>query len=369
MIEPQSAAELAGSLASAAAQQQIIQLGGNFSKPRAGGPIADAPVVISTRALNRVLSYDPRDLTVSVEAGLPWSELTRTLAEHRQMIPLDPPFAAQATVGGVIATNASGPRRRLYGTARDLIIGMQFATMAGKVVQSGGMVVKNVAGLDTGKLHIGAYGTLGAVTVVNFKVLPMPVETRTFVRECATAAEAIAARDALLEGILQPLALDLLSPAAAAACGLANWCVLVEAGGNTALLDRYARELPDYRAVDGDALWPAVTGFADRFLAAHPAGAVARISTVLRDMGGVLARYGNTHPVIARGANGVSYLFAAEWPIPVDGEKGACEYGPTNRGRDGLWWAPPAELELMKRVKNMLDPNASLNPGRLFGLI
>ena len=90
------------------------------------------------------------------------------------MVPLDPPFAEAATVGGVVAANSSGPRRRLYGTARDLVIGMQFATLEGKLVQSGGMVVKNVAGLDMAKLMIGSFGTLAAIAVVNFKLLPMP---------------------------------------------------------------------------------------------------------------------------------------------------------------------------------------------------
>ncbi len=124
-----------------------------------------------------MLEYEPRDLTISVEAGLPWREFTSLLAANRQMVPLDPPFAADATVGGVVAANSSGPRRRLYGTARDLVIGMRFATLEGKLVQSGGMVVKNVAGLDMAKLMIGSFGTLAAIAVVNFKLLPAP-ETR-----------------------------------------------------------------------------------------------------------------------------------------------------------------------------------------------
>ena len=138
------------------------------------GPIEPADEQVSTSALGRVLQYEPRDLTISVEAGLPWRELTRVLAENRQMVPLDPPFGADATVGGVVASNSCGPRRRLYGSARDLVIGMKFATLEGKVVQSGGMVVKNVAGLDMAKLMIGSFGTLAAIAVVNFKVQPMP---------------------------------------------------------------------------------------------------------------------------------------------------------------------------------------------------
>jgi glycolate oxidase FAD binding subunit len=143
------------------------------------GPVTWADETVTTTALGRVLEYEPRDLTISVEAGLPWRELTALLRQNRQMVPLDPPFAARATVGGVVASNSSGPRRRLYGTARDMVIGMGFVTLERKLVQSGGMVVKNVAGLDMAKLMIGSFGTLAAIAVVNFKVQPMPEVERT----------------------------------------------------------------------------------------------------------------------------------------------------------------------------------------------
>ena len=132
------------------------------------------------------------------------------------MVPLDPPFAREATVGGVVASNASGPRRRLYGTARDLVIGMQFATLEGKLVQSGGMVVKNVAGLDMAKLMIGSFGTLAAIAVVNFKLAPTPEVERSFLLPFDSLADAMAARNRILASALQPAAVDLLNPAAAA---------------------------------------------------------------------------------------------------------------------------------------------------------
>src|SRR5579862_3688899 len=116
------------------------------------------------------------------------------------MIPLDGPYCAGATAGGVVAANISGARRRLYGTARDLVIGMKFATLDGKLVQSGGMVVKNVAGLDMAKLMIGSFGTLAAMAVVNFKVIPKPVEEGTVLLPLGTLAEAITARDNVLKG-------------------------------------------------------------------------------------------------------------------------------------------------------------------------
>src|SRR5271165_7467170 len=198
-IVPGSAEELAESLAEAHSRHRRVTVLGNATKDRMGGPIAPSDVTISTRALNQVLEYNPRDLTVSVGAGISYCELAGVLAEHRQMIPLDPPFSERAalsggaTMGGIVAANTSGPRRRLYGSARDMVIGMTFATLEGKLVQSGGMVVKNVAGLDMAKLMIGSFGTLAAITVVNFKVLPAPEAERSFLLPFDTPAAAVAA--------------------------------------------------------------------------------------------------------------------------------------------------------------------------------
>src|SRR5260370_15307669 len=120
------------------------------------------------------------------------------------MIPLDPPFSDNATAGGILAANVRGPRRRLYGTARDMVIGMTFATLEGKLIRTGGMVVKNVAGLDMGKLMIGSFGTLAAIAIVNFRVHPVPPATRTYILEFDSIAALMAARDAVLKNQLQP---------------------------------------------------------------------------------------------------------------------------------------------------------------------
>jgi len=162
ILNPPTAEDLAGLLAESASAGKTIRVGGQFTKDRMAGPVAQAEVTVSTKGMNAVLQYEPRDLTISVQAGTSFAGLSALLAENNQMIPLDPPFFDTATVGGVIAANTSGPRRRLYGSARDLVIGMEFATLEGKLVKSGGMVVKNVAGLDMGKLMIGSFGTLAA---------------------------------------------------------------------------------------------------------------------------------------------------------------------------------------------------------------
>ncbi len=361
---PESAPALAAALAQAAQDRQTIETGGAFSKTRAGGPRGNAQITLSTAKLNRVLNYEPRDLTLSVEAGMPFAELSALLAKNGQMLPLDPPFASRATIGGVVAANSSGPRRRWFGTARDLVIGMQYATMEGKLIQSGGMVVKNVAGLDTGKLHIGALGTLGVITVLNFKLLPLPVGTRTFARSFATAPEAVAERDRILKSTLQPLALDLVNPAAAQAFGLQGFTLLLEAGGQPAVLDRYARELAGFTVIDGD-LWPRLTGYTEAFLAAHPAGCVVRVSSKLTEAAAVLAAFAG--PVILRAGNGVAYAYCDTVPAPLPALKCVVEYAPEPRPAVDLWPHPAPDFELMRRVKDMMDPHHLLNPGRLYG--
>jgi glycolate oxidase FAD binding subunit len=347
MLTPESPEALAAALAEANSRGERISLGGNFSKNALGGPLPEDAVEVSTRLLKRVLIFEPKDLTISVEAGLPWMELTRLLDNAGMMIPLDPPFADQSTVGGVVATNLSGPRRRLYGTARDLVIGMKFAMLDGKIAQSGGMVVKNVAGLDMGKLMIGSFGTLAAMTSVNFKLIPKPASARTF-RISGALTDVIERRDAILRSVLQPMAVDLLNPAAAVSLGLEGWTLLVEAGGNERVLDRYARELAPAAEADQN-LWHRVREFTRDHLA-RGAGAWFRTRThKLMDLRDVLQSWEG--PALARAANGVTYLY---------GEGGPPFPAWPETGND----FPP-----MQRIKKMFDPKGLLNPGRLYGRI
>ncbi len=314
---------LAAELHNHAANHRAIRLGGNFSKDCLGGAPQPADVTISTREMRRLLQYDPRDLTISVEAGMLWRELENILAENRQMLPLDPGIP-DSTVGGVVASNLSGPRRRLYGTARDMIIGMTFATLAGKLVQSGGMVVKNVAGLDMAKLLVGSFGTLAAICVVNFKVFPMPVETRTFEMRFATAAEAFAERDRILQSVLQPAAIDIV-----------NWPdgfrMLIQAGGSPAVLDRYARELPCARAVD-ETVWNEIRAFPIRSARSMKLTEMAAFMESLKV------------PALARAGSGVIYA----------------------QGLTPTW---SGDFAMMEKVKQMFDPERLLNRGRLYGRI
>ncbi|MCS7026596.1 MAG: FAD-binding oxidoreductase [Bryobacteraceae bacterium] len=371
-IFPQTPEEAAEALRASAAARQQIRIEGNNSKHRAGGAGPEPNVVISTARLDRVLQYEPKDLTISVGAGMPYARFREMLAADGMMTPLDPPFAEQATVGGVIAANSSGPRRRLYGTARDLVIGMTFANLQGKIVSSGGMVVKNVAGLDMAKLFIGSLGTLGLILSINFKLIPKPPGTRTFLFETQSAAQAIEIRNRLLRSVLTPAAVDLLNPAAAANLGFDGWLLAVGASGNAAVLDRFERELSGAQVKQGAeerAFWEHIEEFSARFLQAHPSGAVVRVSTTLEGLAECVARLPGS--VIARAANGVSYAHltdAAQAPQAYAFGKAVMEFGPENRDPSLLMWpAVDSGFVIMERIKKMFDPDGVLNIRRMYG--
>jgi len=346
------------------------------------GPVEPADVDITTLSLRGVLQYEPRDLTISVLAGLSWVEFTKVLANNRQMVPLDPPFGGSATVGGVIASNSSGPRRRLYGTARDLVIGMTFATLEGKLVKSGGMVVKNVAGLDMAKLMIGSFGTLAAVAVVNFKLQPMPEMERSFLLPFEAVADAIAARNALLRGQLLPSAIDMLNPAAALRIGHSKWTLAIRVGVNEAAVRRYESEFAQFaggealEGADQDTLWQQVENYTQQFLSVQEDGAVVRASCTLKDSEAVMQTLPG--PAVARAGSGVCYGYFERARDGVQWMKSSAppecrpviEFASDEARRTlELWPAPGADLEVMRRVKHLFDPKNLLNRGRLYRVI
>ncbi|MCP5111503.1 MAG: FAD-binding protein [bacterium] len=372
-LRPTNTDELAEALASASAANRGITLGGSFTKKRMAGPPVQADVTISTCAMRSVVEYEPRDLTISVEAGIPLSELNRITGEHGQMAPLDPPFSPGATAGGVVASNTSGPQRRLHGTVRDAVIGTKFITVVGKAVQSGGMVVKNAAGLDMAKLMAGSFGTLAALATVNFRLVPRPPLTRTFVSSYETLAEAAAARNTILRGFLQPAAIDLLNPAAAARVQRQGFTLLIQTGGNEAVVDRYSKELDEFVAIEGEdetSLWDSVREFTPRFLAEHASGAVVRLATPISTIPEAEV------PLVTRAGSGVTYAYFTDGEsaaaflqqATANGHRAVLEFHPEEGPPPGeMWPNPGTDLVVMEKIKRMFDPHHLLNKGRLYG--
>ena len=242
-VFPGSSEDVAAVVQQAAAAGLPIMPWGGGTAAAVGATSARAGLVLGLKRLDRLVEHEPGDLTATVEAGMTFDALQSALRARGQWLSLDPPDGDRATVGGVIAADASGPRRHLYGTVRDLLIGLTVVTADGAIVRGGGKVVKNVAGYDLPKLFVGAYGTLGIVVEATFKLRPLAEEERllavTFdrLKDCGAAVRALLASDLL------PNAVEIVDAAAGASLGLGAAALLVGFDGLPEQVDAQAREL------------------------------------------------------------------------------------------------------------------------------
>ncbi|TVR07498.1 MAG: FAD-binding oxidoreductase [Phormidium sp. GEM2.Bin31] len=184
---------------------------GSGSKLHWGGVVNNAPWVMSTRHLDRLVEHAVGDLTVTVEAGAKLRAVEEILAKSQQFLAIDPTYADDATIGGIVATGDMGSWRQRYNGIRDRLIGISFVRHDGQLVKAGGRVVKNVAGYDLMKLLTASYGTLGVITQLTFRLYPLPEASQTLIMtgEASGIGEAVMA---IRRSSVVPSALDLLSP-------------------------------------------------------------------------------------------------------------------------------------------------------------
>jgi glycolate oxidase FAD binding subunit len=244
VARPGSEEETAELLRLAAANQWTVLLAGRGRQLDAGNLGQPADLVVSFERMQEVVYYSPGDLVVSVQPGVTLAALARTLAEQGQMLPLDPFVPDDATIGGVVSTGVSGPRRALYGGLRDMVIGLRTVWGDGRTVRTGGRVVKNVAGYDMTKLFIGAYGTLGALTEVTFKLRPLPLHRETVLLHGSHAdARAVALEVMTSELIPSRLELVSLGPASG------DWTLAVDCDESEAAATYQSNRLRAFAAV------------------------------------------------------------------------------------------------------------------------
>jgi len=196
-LAPPDEAGIAAAVLAAAAAGEALAIEGNGSKAGLLRPV-QAARGISTRGLTGITLYKPAELVLSARAGTPIPEIEAALAEHGQHLIAEPPdtravFGGDrpATLGGIVATNLSGPRRISWGSMRDHVLGVRFVNGQGEILRSGGRVLKNVTGLDLCKLLSGSHGTLGILTEITLKVLPAPEASATVAVPVADLAEGV----------------------------------------------------------------------------------------------------------------------------------------------------------------------------------
>jgi FAD/FMN-containing dehydrogenase len=183
---------------------------------------------VDLRALDRLIEHTPEDMTATVEAGLTLAAFQKQLAAGGQWLPLDPPKAQELTIARLLASNASGPRRFAYGTARDYVIGLKAVLADGRIIHSGGKVVKNVAGYDLAKLFIGSRGSLGVIVEATFKLRPCPAREAFVECRCQSADWAGDRLDAVLDSELAPVVVDLHNLASP---NFLPWCMVIGFAG------------------------------------------------------------------------------------------------------------------------------------------
>jgi len=193
---------------------------------------APADLALTTRRLDRVPAIEPQDLSATAEAGIGLDQLRQQLADRGAWLALDPPGLAGRTLGSTVATAAAGPLRQGFGPVRDHLLGVTFVTGDGRIVQSGGRVMKNVAGYDLTKLEAGGFGAFGVIVLVHLRLRALPRADRTFVLE-ATRDDLVQVTDDIRAAGLGPAALELVSPALARR---ERWVLAVRLAGSAALV-------------------------------------------------------------------------------------------------------------------------------------
>jgi glycolate oxidase FAD binding subunit len=226
VVYPASQEQLAAIIAAANRDNLRVLPCGSGSKLSWGGLVQDVDVVVSTERINKLVEHAVGDLTVTVEAGMKFSNLQSILATHRQFLALDPTAPELATIGGIVATADTGSWRQRYGSVRDQLLGLTFVRADGEIAKAGGRVVKNVAGYDLMKLFTGSYGTLGIITQVTFRLYPQQ-ETSTTVVLTGTAEAITAVAATLRNSALTPTQADLLSTKLVSNLGLGQGLALI----------------------------------------------------------------------------------------------------------------------------------------------
>jgi glycolate dehydrogenase FAD-binding subunit len=376
-VSPATADELVSALREADVAGHAVAPVGGGTQLDIGMPPTRLDVVVETTGLNRVVEYEPADLTVTVEAGMRFAELQRILGEQGQFLALDPPLEEGATIGGVIATNVSGPLRFSYGTARDLVIGTRVANPNGTLTHAGGRVVKNVAGYDLNKLYIGSLGTLAVIVELSFKLAPIPPSLATVGGEFANSDSLRSLVGAVVRSPLSPLAIELIG----------SRQVVFRVGGYPQAVERQVRDLSSLISQHGghgvDIEWEqlhrARVESRQRDVVVKATAPISASTSLVEILERNLRELEPT--VWAHAGNGVAYaacnsphavtvLENARREVKALGNNSALviERCPTVLKRSvDVWGDPGASLGLMRAIKSKLDPNNTLNPGRYFG--
>jgi len=393
VVRPGSTEEVSRVLALASAEKLGVIPRGAGTSQGLGNPPRRLDLVLELGRLMAVRDYVPEDMVVTVEAGFTLGGLATHLASHRQMLALDPAGGESRSIGGVLATHASGPRRFRYGTGRDLLLGARFVQADGTITWGGAKVVKSVTGYDVPKLLVGSLGTLGVLVEATLRLHPMPPSSRSW-RLAFSAPEA--AREflaALLDSPLQPDRAALLDAGALDRVDLPPdpIALLIAISSVAEAVDAQGQALADLAVRHGgrsdplpESIWsglgPAVAGSILLRAAFEPRRLLdwtLRARSFAARVGAEIALLGQPgHGVLQVSTQGgderrvaPEVLRPLRRELEAEGGSLVIERGPAWFKSECETWGAidPEILGIMKRIKAEFDPGDVLSPGRFVG--
>ena len=332
----------------AVSEQTQLRIRGSGSKDFYG--LALIGDLLDTRPLTGIIDYEPTELVMTARAGTPLREVETALAQRGQMLGFEPPyFGPDATLGGCIACGFSGPRRAAMGSARDFLLGVRIVNGLGEDLRFGGQVMKNVAGYDVSRLMAGSFGTLGLITEVSLKVLPVPEQERTL-RLAMDQAQAIATVN---KWAGQPLSVS-------ATCHV-DAALYVRLSGAAAAVAASANRIGGDTVEDGSLFWQSIREQQHAFFEQSP----------------VLWRFSikPSAAAIGHGAQMIEWNGALRW-IAADIDPNVAFASAHEAGghatlfrngnrRHGIQRFSPGLLAVHKKLKRAFDPHGILGPGRI----
>jgi len=384
VVAPGTREEAAAVILHAAERGWAIVPFGAGTQMSLGNRPARYDLALSTRRMNRIVDYQPDDMTVTLEPGVPMAELQTLLAGRGQFLPLNPPLPERSTAGGTVAAAGFGSWSAAHGTPRDWLIGCRVVGVDGKEIRAGGLVVKNVAGYDLPKLYTGSFGTLGLITEITFKVLPHPGVTGFCLVDVQTAEQTERLLAEIRDSDLHPSALELTRAAAG------GWRVLAEFLHVTEAVHWQVDRLAAIAAQIGASFCRLSPENGEQLLAQFrdaPAMSpfAARIGTVSSRVAEVADRavklgdkHGHDIAIVAHAAHGRVHILAptSDTALCVSLRSLAAELRATCQfprlpdpliGHVDPWGTLGPELRLMQAVKTVYDPKGTFCPGRFVG--
>ncbi|MFB3817716.1 MAG: FAD-binding oxidoreductase [Candidatus Methylomirabilales bacterium] len=403
-VFPGTAEEVSAVLAACHEARVAVTPWGGGTAIGLGGVPERVQLVLGTRRLNQVLEHEPADMTATLQAGITLQDCQAALGKNGQFLALDPPQGARATLGGLLASNASGPRRQRYGSLRDLVIGLRVAQADGTLVRAGAKVVKNVTGYDMNKLYVGSLGTLGVILEASFRLYPLPAAERTWIGTFPEVGRACQAVARIADSPIVPAAVELLdAPAAveimqAGALDVQPGVLLAVAVASVPeAVEHQLRAVSRHGMAAGEAMlggeaherfWEAI-----RDLAVPPRGCVLKAALLPGAVAAAMERgRGLTEPLGLRlrtvaeaGAGVIRYYIDAEAGDPEPervagvvqalrrqalesrGSLVVLAAPPEVKGLVDVWGSVGGAFPLMRDLKHAFDPGRILNPGRFVG--